>query len=231
MLTDDQRKLWEAYEAAEGRAPRAEKLHALNAFLDALLISPPADWFSWARSIAEQVVDQGRNLVIRRPLFERAVFPALLAGYHARLPGSARWLAGLADHLLRNPQCREQLHPDDATELGLLWAAIRHDPVDRRSRLRVIEKVAHRLRYSIHEVPSGVLYGIDGASPQQCEELEEELEEFCRLVEQEGMHERYAEVIHACRLHFRMYRDYLLHRENYESYAAYLSAHATGVGG
>ena len=112
MLTDDQRKLWEAYEAAEGRAPRAEKLRALNTFLDALVISPQADWFPWARSVAEQVVDHGLNFVIRRPLFERAVFPALLAGYQAGLPGSARWLAGLADHLLHNPQCREQLRPD-----------------------------------------------------------------------------------------------------------------------
>jgi hypothetical protein len=162
MLTDDQRKLWEAYEVAEGRAPRVQKLQALNAFLDALVISPPADWFPWARSIAEQVVDHGLNFVIRRPLFERAVFPALFAGYQARLPGTARWLAGLADHLLRNPRCREQLQPDEATELALLWAAIRHDPADRRSRLRVIDKIAYRLRYSIHEVPSGVLYGIDG---------------------------------------------------------------------
>jgi hypothetical protein len=45
------------------------------------------------------------------------------------------------------------------------------------------------------------------------------------------MHERYAELIRACRLHFRAYRDYLLHRETYESYAAYLSKHAAGVAG
>ena len=52
MLTDHQRKLWEAYEAAEGRAPRAEKLRALDAFLDVLVTSPPAEWYPWARSIA-----------------------------------------------------------------------------------------------------------------------------------------------------------------------------------
>jgi len=182
MLTDDQRKLWEVYEAAERRAPRSEKLRALKVFLDSLGTSPPTDWFPWARSIAEQVADNGLDFVIRRPLFVRAVFPALLDGYQAHLPGCARWLAGLADHLRHNPQCREQLPPDAATELGLLWAAIRHDPADRRSRLRVIDKVASWLRYSIHEVPSGILYGIDGASPEQCQELEEELEEFCGLV-------------------------------------------------
>jgi len=231
MLTDDQRKLWAVYEGAENRAPRAEKLRALVAFLDALETSTPTDWFPWARSIAEQVVDHGHTLVIRRPLFLRAVFPALLAGYEARLPGCARWLAGLADHLRSNPECCEKLRLEEATELGLLWAAIRDDPADRCSRLRLIEKVADRLRYSIHEVPSGVLYGIDGASPEQCQNLEEELEEFCRLVAQEAMQDRYSELIRACRLHFLGYRDYLLHREKYESYAAYLSQHAETVGG
>jgi hypothetical protein len=231
MLTDEQRRLWQAYETAEGRAPRAEKLRALESFLDSLETSPPTDWFPWARSIAEQVVDHGHNLVIRRPLFERAVFPALLAGYEARLPGCARWLAGLADHLRSNSELREKLQPEQETELGLLWAAIRHDPDDRRSRLRLIDKVADRLRYAIHEVPCGVLYGIDVASPEQCQELEDELEEFCRLVAQAAMQERYAELIGACRRHFRAYRDYLLHREKYESYAAYLSQHAESVGG
>jgi hypothetical protein len=231
MLTERQRKLWRTYEAAEGRAPREEKLRALVSFIGALETSPTTDWFPWARSIAEQVVDHGLNMVIGRPLFERALFPALLAGYQTRLPGCARWLAGLANHLVHNPQCCEQLQPDEATELGLLRAAIRHDSADRRSRHRLIDKVADRLRYSIHEVPSGVLYGTDGASPEQCHELEEELNEFCRLVDQERMRQPYAELTRSCRLHFRAYRVYLLHREKYQSYAVYLSLHAETVEG
>ncbi len=231
MLTEVQRKLWEAYEAAEGRAPREEKLRALDGFLDSLGTSPQTDWFPWARSIAEQVVDHGVKLVMRRPLFERAVFPALLAGHRDRLPGSARWLAGLSDRLQRCTACREQLQPEEATELGLLRVAIRHEPGDHRSRLRLIDKIASRLRYSIHEVPSGVLDGIDGATPEQCLELEEELTEFCRLIAQEDMRERFAELIQACRLHFRGYRDYLLHREKYRSYAEYLSQLAATVRG
>jgi hypothetical protein len=230
MLTEVQRKLWEEYERAESRAPRAEKLLALRAFLDALVVSPNTEWFPWARSIAEQVVDQGVKLVIRQPLFERAVFPALLAGYQARLPGHARWLAGLSKHLWRCPSCREQLQPDEATDVALLRMAISHDPTDRRSLLRLIEKIADRLRYSLHEIPAGVLYGIDGASPEQCHELEKELDEFCRLVAQEQMEERYAELIRACRLHFRAYRDYLLNRGKYSSYAEYLSKGQASVG-
>lgn len=227
MLTDHQRHLWQVYEAAEARARRVEKVRALNAFLDALETSPPADWFPWARRIAEQVVDQGLDFVIRRPLFTRAVFPALLAGHQSGLPGYARWLAGLANHLRSNPECQEKLPPEEMTELGLLRAAIKVDPGDRRSRLRWIDMVASNLHFAIHEVPAGVLYGpIDAASPEQCQELEEELEEFCRLTAREGTQDRYANLIRACRFHFRGYRDYLLHREHYQSYAAYVAQHA-----
>src|SRR5688572_29837718 len=178
MLTDYQRELWEAYLRAEGRAPRHQKVLALEAFLDSLATSP-AGWHPWARAVAERVVDGGEDLVVRTPLFERAVFPALLAGHHAGVPGCARWLAGLSQHLSRCPRCQEQLPPEERTELGLLPAALRHDPSDGASRRRLIGHLAEQFRYSLHELPSGVLFGADGATPEECEELERELEEFC----------------------------------------------------
>jgi hypothetical protein len=223
MLTVHQRELWEAYEAVESRGHRADKMRALRVFLDSLESSATAAWFPWARSVAEQVVDQRRDFVIRQPLFDRAIFPALLAGYQNQLPGSARWLAGLANHWLRNPQFSQQLATADATEAGMLQAAIRHDPADRRSRLKLIDVIAGWMHYSLHELPAGVLYGIDGATLEQCQELEADLDMFCQLVAQEALQERYAQLIGACRHHFPAYRDYLLHRERYDDYAAYLS--------
>src|SRR5262249_61642644 len=103
--------------------------------------------------------------------------------------------------LLGCPECRARLQPEEATELGLLLAAIRHDPGDRRSRLRLIERIADRLRFSLHEIPAGVLYGMDGASPEQCQELEAELDEVWRLVAKDKMQERYADLVGACRHH------------------------------
>lgn len=147
MLTELQQKLWEFYEQQEGIAPRAEKLLALETFLDSLAASPETDWFPWARSLAEKVVDKGQQFVIRAPLFERAVYPALLAGHRAGLRGCARWLAGLSQHLYRCARCCKQLPPEERTEAELLRAATRHDPADRVSRQRIIEKMANN--YSI----------------------------------------------------------------------------------
>jgi hypothetical protein len=229
MLTEAQRELWDVYQRVEARAVRADKLRSLTAFLDCLTKSPGSEWFPWARSLAEAVVDKGESLTIRVPLFEQAIFPALLTGYRAGLPGCARWLAGLFDLLSRSRNCLEKLPEAERSEVGLLRAALRHDPTDQRSRRRLLEKLATRLRYSVPELPAGVLYGIDGASAEQCLELEKELEEFSLLASEEGKEHHYGELIGRCRFHFRAYRDYLLIPRACLSYAQYL-CQVTGNG-
>ncbi|HYH69016.1 MAG TPA: hypothetical protein VD866_30255 [Urbifossiella sp.] len=225
MLTAEQAALWAAYLHAEARAPRDQKLAALGTFLDALT-TPSADWHPWARDLARRVIDERADLVIRTPLFALAVFPALLAGHRAGLPGCARWLAGLAQHLYRSPSSRVQLPEDEQTELGLLRAAVRVDPHDHDSRRRLVEHLAGRLRYSLHELPSGVLYGMDGATPEECRELlEGELDEFEALLAGGGPGPDYRGLVTDCRFHFRAYRAFLLNRERYRTYREYLTGH------
>lgn len=227
MLTPEQSVRWDEYLRAEARAPRGEKLAALAAFLDALPAGS-ADWHPWARDLARRVVDEGADLVVRTPLFEGAVFPALLAGLRAGRPGCARWLAGLAPHVARSEACRGRLPPGEQSELGLLRAAVRQDPDDGASRQRLIEIIADRLRYSLHELPVGVLFGTDGATPEECLELERELDEFCELLAGAAGGPDYRELVAACRLHFPAYRDYLFNRAAYRSYEDYLARRPGG---
>lgn len=222
MLNEKQRDLWAAYLEVEGRCLRVDKVRSLATFLDSLAESPDADWFPWARSIAERVVDKGESFVIRMPLFERAVLPALLAGYRSNLLGCSRWLAGLSDLLHRSKIYRAQSLSDDYNEVALLRAAIRQDPTDRWSRDRLLHRLAIWLRFAIHEVPAGVLYDWNGATAEQCLELEDELKEFCTFAAAEGCEERYRDLIERCRFHFRAYRSYLLARTEGQSYSEYL---------
>lgn len=220
-------RLWEEYLRVEARGTRGKKLAALGTFLDALAVGSD-DWDLWARDLARKVVDEGADPVIRMPLFERAVFPALIAGHRRGLPGCSRWLAGLSQHLYRSRACLEHLSPDEQTEVGLLRAAVGQDPHDDASRGRLIKCLASRLRYSLHELPTGVLYGMDGATPDECLELERELEEFWGLVEGTNDEEACRELVEQCRLHFPAYRAFLLNREAYTSYEDYLTR--TGAG-
>lgn len=231
MLNEVQSQLWGVYEAAEGRGTREDKLRALGAFLDSLAESATSEWFPWARALAARVVDEGLPIIIRRPLFVQAIFPALLAGHREGMPGCARWLAGLSDHVVRNRDCRAQLPETERSESGLLRAALRADANDRPSRRRLIEVVAQQLRYSLHELPSGLLYGMGAATPEQCRELEGELAEFQGWVAEEGQEELYRELVGRCRFHFRAYRDYLLNRGKHLSYANYLEQAGRCEGG
>jgi len=230
MLDATAEQMWNSYLAAESRGMRAEKLVALNLFLDELTKSPLQGWSDWACGIAERVVDRGDGFVIRIPLFERAIFPALREGFEKSSPGHARWLAGLLDLVYRSRTCREQL--PERGEFGLLRAALRHDPLDLRSQTRLVQAFADQLRYSLHALPSGVLYGTDGASIEDCKELEKELDEFCQLIEGQENHSDFDELVKVSRFHFRKYREYLETDGQCTSYAQFLeldrSRHAIG---
>jgi hypothetical protein len=222
MLTPRQQDLWEAYLRVEARGARAQKHAALNLFLDELTKSPVSEWTDWALEIARQSVDTNVGRVVRMPLFERALFPVLLAGLLEQRPGCARWLAGLSQLVYRSKRCNEQLPLDARTEYMLLKLALRHDPSDVTSKSRLLGVCDYYLRNSLHELPAGVLRWQDVATPDECLELQELLNEFVTLADDLGRRSEYVEFIAKCDFHFRAYRDYLLTTKGNESYAEYM---------
>lgn len=229
VLPAEQQELWSRYLEAEAKFPRYEKLEVLDLFLDSLERLPNHQWEPWARWLAAEVVDNNLNLVIRMPLFRRVVFPALLSGYRERMSGCARWLAGLRQLLYKSKESQIQLPNDEWTEISLLRTALQHDPNDKISRRRLLQILADCLRYSLHEIPAGVLYGMDGASPEQCFELEQEVQEFSQIANQEQMTAQYQPLIDDCLFHFRAYRDYLGKMSQFESYEDYLTRIGRGA--
>jgi hypothetical protein len=221
-LPQPQQHLWDRYLATESRGTREAKLHTLNQFVDELLQSPEAAWKRWALDLAARIVDDGTEIPVRRPLFQRVLFPALVEALDAQSPGSARWLAGLSQHLHRCRDCMERLGDTRSSEWALLQAALAHDPGDVRSRQQLIRVMANHLRYTLHELPAGVLFGTDGATVAQCDELLAELDEFRSLVAAGGRTADYATLVTECAHHFRSYKQYLLERPRHESYSEFL---------
>ena len=209
-LTDSHRQRWEQYRRAEAFDTRAEKLRLLDVFVEELLQSPPATWRPWALAVAAQVVDGGADITVRRALFERVLFPALAAGLDEGVPGCARWLAGLETYLAHCPACRERLGPGRASPRALLRLAVATDPADGRSRDRLIRLIADGFDYALHELPTGVLYSHDGATPAECDLLAAELAEFRSLLAADGRAAAYADLVEACAFHFAAYKQYLL---------------------
>lgn len=222
MLDSRLENLWDSYLAAERDGIRAVMMPALERFLDALLESPPEIWKPWARKIAADISDRAVETPMRFPLFQRVVLPALAEGVLRQEPGCARWLASFESLLLNSTE--PLLPPELRTSVALLAEAVRLDPSDDIARRRLIDRHASYLEYTLHEVPLGVLYGSDGASLNECEELLALLDEFKAHVAVMREETRYSELIRECEFHYNAYAAYLRRGPPYEGYKRYLDA-------
>jgi hypothetical protein len=221
-IPNPQQRRWDEYLAAESGGAREEKLLALDQFIEELLQLPEEAWKRWALALSADIVDHNQSVPVRGALFERVLFPALADGMDARSPGCARWLAGFPQHLYHCAACRARLGTEGSSTWALLHAAVAQDPDDQGARRRLIKLTANHLDYTLHELPAGVLYGVDGATIAQCDKLLAELDEFRSLIAIEGRATEYAELVADCDLHFNAYKQYLLERPSQQSYSQYL---------
>lgn len=217
MLESTTEKLWQQYLDAEKKQIRRVLLPALERFIDALLEEEEVIWHRWAFDLSAQVSDAGIDVPIRYPLIERVLRPALTDGVLRGIPGCVRWLSrfGPSPHDVRFP---EHLR----TTVGLLQEAIRIDPADQIARERLVQLWASTLEYSLHELPAGVLYGHNGATVPECDELLEFLEEFRAHAASLNQPSQFSRLIADCDLHFRSYRDYLVQGRPGCSYEQFL---------
>ena len=95
MLPDEMVDLWTKYLRAEQDRLRAVAMDRLAQFIDRLLREKADAWHTWALETAASVSDNGADIPVRFPLFERVLLPALADGAKRGTPGCARWLAHL----------------------------------------------------------------------------------------------------------------------------------------
>jgi hypothetical protein len=77
------------------------------------------------------------------------------------------------------------------------------------------------LTYAVHELPTGVLWGAHGATPEQCAEMLDGLDEFATVCGRLGLDD-HGEFIESCRWHFEHYPHYLGRRRHFVNYATYI---------
>lgn len=83
-----------------------------------------------------------------------------------------------------------------------------------------------RLLLALHELPTGVLWGLNGATPAQCAQMLDEVTDFERCCERLGLLPDHAETISQCRWHLDHYPHYLGRRRHFTDYATYVSDRA-----
>ena len=216
-------QLWSDYLRAEQDRIRDVMLSALDRFIRAFVRLSETSQREWALHLASDVADQGADIPVRFPLFERVLLPVLAAGVADERPGCARWLAHFESQLMN---AKRIVLPDRLlSAAGLLLEALRVDPLDRRAREGLVRRRASYLRYTLHELPAGVLYGHNGATLTECDELLAELADFREHVDILGDTARFAALIDECALHFPRYREYLASGRAGDSYERFLASH------
>ena len=79
------------------------------------------------------------------------------------------------------------------------------------------------LEYTLHELPTGVLYDSDGASEKKCAELMAASYQLEKMAVDRGI--EISEFLGTCRWHYERYPHYLSRHKHFGSYANYMAKH------
>ncbi len=164
---------------AEGRRPEASS--ALQRFIASF--TPDDDRRAWVRSFLESG-DFGHR--IRHELYEHLIFPVLLDGYRRSEVWSTFWLAKTAQNLYASAALHAQI--EYRSEQQLLREAYELEPENAGIRKSLLGALLRWFAYCQHEWPTGILFGVDGATPEECKQLLEEVS-FARTLDVDAENE------------------------------------------
>jgi hypothetical protein len=155
-----------------------------------------------------------RRHLLRHPL-QLLLYPYLVRAYDGGSPRAPCWIAHLYDHLDNSREWRTWFETQNLTPWALLEEALRREPTNDAARQELILVMARWLDDAIHEVPRGVLYGVNGATIDACQELLDVLDQFRALTRASGALRLWEDRIPEWELHFRGYADDLSHCDHH----------------
>jgi hypothetical protein len=166
------------------------------------------------------ILDQLKSsqATIRIPLFAQLVYPVLEREIALDNLQAIRVLLQYT-RLLNNYNSMQKLS-DGYSAKSLVKRYLHYDPDNHEILMKKEALLSNDLYFAVHELPHGVLYGMDGATLDGCKELIDLLEEY-KSTCQKLQIDRNADICYY-EMHFQGYLDYLLHRNLYKGYRDYI---------
>ena len=127
---------------------------------------------------------------IRNELFEEIIFPVLWNGYKNKDIKSMIWLAKLEQNYVQNKKLWKIM--DFKSSMEIIKECYEIDSENIEVIDIYLEKKLDWVDYSIHEWPSGILIGNDGATKEDCKYL---LVELIPLINKLDRNKKYTEYI------------------------------------
>ncbi len=232
ILTAHQAQLWESYVEAEATKQSAIARQQAQAFAEAMRSASPDVCDHFAEKACRLAIAGEIDFTLRHPVFREILYPFLVRSYKEGIADAPFWIIGFYQELNLMPRTpRETIEIDFSLTDGfaLLREGLRRRPKNPALTGTVVERFLQRgessFAYAVHEVPAGVLYGIDGASLEERHELIADLSTFKELAEKWNFMDKYGTGIKLWDYHFRGYADYLERHDRYKNYEDYLSQH------
>jgi hypothetical protein len=158
-----------------------------------------------------------RGLTIRQTFFSDAIHPILSRQIEQGNVEAIKLMVKLEQHLIAHQGITKDY---GYTAVELINKGIRLAPNDEELLQMYEVKTANYLYYSIHEVPIGIIYGNDGATIEQCDELLEFVHEYEQVCKKLGVDRN--ELIKDCKYFYPLYKDYLKDYKSYNGFKDYL---------
>ncbi|MBJ7429379.1 MAG: hypothetical protein JHD28_10555, partial [Bacteroidia bacterium] len=161
---------------------------------------------------------QSKNITIRQPLYKHLIYPILLVQVAQNNIDAIKALLKLDEQLTSY-----QAYSHDTTYSWemLLEQGLTIAPNDTEL-LKLSEQTTRNyLTYTLHEIPIGVIYGEDGATIAECDELLEKVIQYENLCNELQFDER--ELIENCKFYYTAYKAYLAVYQNYQNFEDYLN--------
>jgi hypothetical protein len=174
--------LYEQFVSLKNLGKKGEAKAALDSFIASF--ETLEEKRVWVHSFLE-AGDYGHR--VRHEIYENLVYPVLLDGYLKGDATSVAWLARTASNLyvIKSP------HPllKHKTDFALFKEAYRLEPNERIG-TDLLSTLINWFSFSQHEWPAGILYGMDGADIEQCEDILQEIK-FARSLDHQRKYEGY----------------------------------------
>lgn len=128
------------------------------------------------------------HLRIRHELYESIIFPVLLYGFRKREINAMHWIVKTRNNLFSAQELYKEIDyisPDD-----IMQECHTMEPFNSEISETFLGMKIDFISYSQHEWPSGILYGANGASLEECYEIKDELM-LIRNLDQDKKYEEY----------------------------------------
>lgn len=211
-------ELWRQYLIAEKKCLKNQWKMFLDEFIHAYFQASEDDRAAWLSQNVHLIADD--KVPMRHSLFEKIIFPYLFDGYQKHDLTYIKQLGRLYRHI-------DSLNAYRRGEIGLtldslLKLGLSLSPNDQELLMLAYGTIKSDLEYSVHELPSGILYGSHGADGAQCLELLEDLSDFEEVCQKLGKDE--TAFINMCRWHYQHYPIYrsCLQQKQFQSYLEYI---------